>query len=456
MSCGVGLVLILKAMTDDLHAQRAVNPVREGLDRTGLYHSFRLPDGRVLEGAMPLEYQDVRWAAFGLPEDLTGQRALDIGPWDGYFTFELERRGAQVMAIDYTDLDTFRRLHQLFASRADYRQMEVYEVSPEATGTFDIVLFLGVLYHLKHPLLALEKICAITTGACFIDSFVVDPEAYRNGQNSPIPYAEFYETGELGGQLDNWCGPTVSQVLAWARASGFAQATVMNVTGTTVCVRADRHWQNLPPVTDPPLNLLGVNSPTRGGRTFDTRKEEYLAFWCPWTGPAPTLDTIYPEVDGFGIAPMFCKVTETSLMVNTRLPPGLEPGVHQARLRVAGSDWSPPVEFFVDLPALAGEIQVRAIQDGVILTDEVEWNHGGWLTVWVEGLSEWADVGNVIVEVDGVPHRPQAVTMNQINLRLRPLFTAGDHILTVTHRHQQSLPVTFQLQGTAPGIKGLP
>ena len=66
-------------MSDDLHARRAVNPVRDGLERTGLYHSMRLPDGRVLEGAMPLSYQEDRWRWFGLPDDLTGRKALDVG-----------------------------------------------------------------------------------------------------------------------------------------------------------------------------------------------------------------------------------------------------------------------------------------------------------------------------------------------------------------------------------------
>src|SRR5947209_1488573 len=70
--------------------EHSYNPVREGLDRTGLYHSFRLPDGRVLEGAMPLSFLEDRVASFGLPQDLRGKRVLDIGPWDGYFTFEME------------------------------------------------------------------------------------------------------------------------------------------------------------------------------------------------------------------------------------------------------------------------------------------------------------------------------------------------------------------------------
>lgn len=161
---------------NDLIEKRGRNSVREGLERTGLYHSFRLPDGQVLPGSLDLAALEERMASFRLPKDLTGKRVLDISPWDGYFTFELERRGADVTAIDYVDLDTFRELHRAFDSHAEYRRMEVYELDPRHMGTFDIVLCLGVLYHLKHPLLALEKICAVTRELCIVDTFVVDGE----------------------------------------------------------------------------------------------------------------------------------------------------------------------------------------------------------------------------------------------------------------------------------------
>lgn len=433
--------------------------MREGLERTGLYHSIRLPDGRVLEGAMPLAYQEERWESFGLPADLSGWRALDVGPWDGYFTFELERRGADVTAIDYADLDTFRKLHRLMGSRARYRKLDVYDASPATLGEFDVVLLLGVLYHLKHPLLALERICAITREVCIVETFVVDSADFRAGTAAPIPYAEFYETGELGGQLDNWCGPTVSQVQAWVRAAGFASATVLKVTDTTVRVRADRRWRDLPPATLPALVLHGVTSPATGGRSFDSRKEDYLSFWCAWDEPsAPPLDQVYPELDGFGIAPIFAERTATGLMVTTRLPPGLAPGAHRARLRVGGHDWSPHAPIYVDLEPLPGPLSIRGLQDAVSYqAGVVDWEQGGWLAVWVTGLSELADRANVVVYVDGVPHGPQAIDTGngQINVALRPLFDAGEHSVTVEHLGRRSDPAHFTLQGECPPIKGI-
>src|SRR5260370_16321995 len=122
----------------------------------------------------------------------------------------MERRGAEVTALDYADLDTFRALHHAYNSRAKYERLDVYQLDPARHGMFDIVLCLGVLYHLKHPLLALEKICAVTRELCIMDSFVVDGEAWLRGEPPPYPYVEFYEARELAGQLANWSGPTVT------------------------------------------------------------------------------------------------------------------------------------------------------------------------------------------------------------------------------------------------------
>ena len=112
---------------------------------------------------MALDGQKHRIAQFPIPEDLRGKRVLDIGAWDGWFSFEMERRGAEVLAIDNWDNPRFHEVRRLLNSRVEYRQMDVYDLTPARIGRFDIVLFFGVLYHLKHPLLALERVCALTT-----------------------------------------------------------------------------------------------------------------------------------------------------------------------------------------------------------------------------------------------------------------------------------------------------
>ena len=121
------------------------------------YHSIELPDGSVLPGLQPIEHLRWRLDLFGLPEDLRGKRVLDVGAWDGWFSFECERRGAEVVAVDCIALDTFHEAKELIGSKVEYLTLDVNELSASKLGTFDIVLFFGVLYHLRHPLLGLEK-----------------------------------------------------------------------------------------------------------------------------------------------------------------------------------------------------------------------------------------------------------------------------------------------------------
>src|SRR5579884_1587362 len=119
--------------------------------KQGWWHSFELPDGSVIEGVCELQELKNRIAQFPIPEDLRGKRVLDIGAWDGWFTFEMERRGAEVVAIDVWDNPRFRHMHRVLGSRAAYLLLDVYDLDPDHIGRFDIVLFMGVLYHLKHP-----------------------------------------------------------------------------------------------------------------------------------------------------------------------------------------------------------------------------------------------------------------------------------------------------------------
>src|SRR6202046_5001162 len=149
----------------------------QALDRLGWYHSMELPDGRVIAGFQSIERLRARIAQFHIPGDLRGKRVLDIGAWDGWFSFEMERRGAEVLAIDNWDNPRFHQARAMLNSRVEYRQMDMYELTPERVGRFDIVLFLGVLYHLKHPLLALERVCALATGLAAVGSLLL-----REGQ----------------------------------------------------------------------------------------------------------------------------------------------------------------------------------------------------------------------------------------------------------------------------------
>jgi tRNA (mo5U34)-methyltransferase len=444
---------------NDLLAKRRYNPAGAALAETGLYHSFRLDDGVILHGVLSLEQLEARLAAFRLPLDLAGRRVLDIGAWDGYFAFEMERRGADVTAIDYVDLDTFRAVHRAIQSQVTFLRMDVYELDPKVHGTFDIVLCLGVLYHLKHPLLALEKMCAVTADQCIVETFVIDGESTRQGVRPPLPFLEFYERDELGGQLDNWCGPTVSAVESVVRAAGFASAEVLLVTPTHATVAAHRKWKNLPPDDEDAVRLVGLNCHAHAGKSFQSRKEEYIALWCEWKAPAaPPLSSVFPEVSGFGVAPMSCTLTSVGLLVSLRVPPGLAPGTHSARLKIGNSRWSDPLEFFVDLPPIDTIPTIVIAQDGIQwLSDEVDWGTGGWLSLWAEGLSAEADPGNTVVEINGLPHFPDKVCPEngQINVQLRPLILPGLCEVRIGHRGQFGPAKTIKVKGRPPTIRGL-
>lgn len=437
--------------------QRRRNTTQPGLDATGLYHSFVLPDGRVLPGAMTVEEAYDRLKSYGLPEDLTAMRVLDVGPWDGFYTFECERRGAFVTAVDYVDYDTFRELARAFQSKADYRQLDVYEIQPSLLGTFDIVLLLGVLYHLKHPLLGLERVCSVTRDLCIIDTFVIDGREWQRGERPPLPYMEFYERDEMAGQLDNWCGPTVDAVAAMARTAGFATVEILKVTDTTARFAARRRWAHLPPDAEPPVVLKGLTHHLNRGRSFRSEKEEYLLLWVD-TAEAPDESAVFVEVDGLATPLLYRKLTAHGLEVATRVPPGLLRGRHEARLKIGASQWSAPEAFFVDLDAATAPVAIAAIQDGATWTSGVvDWAGGGWMTLWVKGLTAEADSGNTTVDVGGVPHSPEAVhpESGQVNVRLRPAIGAGVHGVRVRHRGIVSASAAVTVNGERPSLKGL-
>src|SRR5205085_1263649 len=112
---------------------------------------------------------------FGLPDELSGKRVLDIGCAEGFFSFESERRGArEVIGIDSFP-DSVRRFNVVKEARqsnATAYLLNVYDLDPRRLGTFDVVLFYGVFYHLKHPQHALEKIKSVCTGQLLFQTLV--------------------------------------------------------------------------------------------------------------------------------------------------------------------------------------------------------------------------------------------------------------------------------------------
>lgn len=144
---------------------------------------------------------------YGLPDDLTGMRVLDIGCAEGFFSFEAERRGArEVIGIDSFP-DSVRRFNivkQARQSNANAYLMNVYDLDPKRLGTFDLVLFYGVFYHLKHPQYALERIRSVCVGDLLFQTHMLEDPAVKGE-----PWARFYPHGMMSGAQKENFDPTV-------------------------------------------------------------------------------------------------------------------------------------------------------------------------------------------------------------------------------------------------------
>src|ERR1039458_1576805 len=366
----------------------------------GWWHSFELPDGSRIEGIASLESLRQRLGQFPIADDLRGKRVLDIGCWDGWFSFEMERRGAEVMAIDCWDNPRFRQMHAAYRSKVDYRLIDMYELTPARIGRFDVVLFMGVLYHLKHPLLALERVCALTTDMAAIDSFIL-----REGQHPPEQLLrhilEFYETDEMGGQTDNWFGPSLPALLGMCRVAGFARVelcSVLDFGAQVACYRRGKEQEG----PGKPPHLVTALHAENFGLNFRSDLDSWVAIW--FDSPlALNHDNVQPEVSGFGSRPLsVTELREHFWQVNFKLPPLTRPGWHQVRVRLAGGPRSNPQSIALDLPFVPGRVRLGKVCDGTTWKPgELDTAKGSAITFWLEGLPENADLNNVTATLGG-------------------------------------------------------
>jgi tRNA (mo5U34)-methyltransferase len=181
----------------------AVQALEQAKD-IGWYHTLELAPGHVTEGMFDLRDQ---MHHYGLPERLDGKRALDVGTWDGFWAFEMERRGAEVISLDIDDerdLDWpprrrpksfpegprgegFRIAREIYGSRVERVNLNIYDATPEEIGTFDLVFCGSVLIHLRDQLLALERIANLCTG-----TFISAEEYDRVAQLFPFSFSRYH------------------------------------------------------------------------------------------------------------------------------------------------------------------------------------------------------------------------------------------------------------------------
>ena len=202
-------------------------------------------------------------------------------------------------------------------SNVDYRILDVDELSERTLGTFDYVLFLGVLYHLRHPLLGLERVCALTNadGLACIESFVTDADE-RAGEC----HLEFYETDELGGQIDNWFGPTTHCLVSLCRSAGFARANLLYNDDRRAGVACFRKHDAVRTDSETPLLAVAINN-RHEDQYFSPGKDEYICLHFHYGRDASRNDVLVEVGDSEVPALIAAPTGPGRWQVNVRLPP---------------------------------------------------------------------------------------------------------------------------------------
>jgi tRNA (mo5U34)-methyltransferase len=231
--------------------------LRARADALGWFHSIDLGDGVVTRG---LSDSGATVRPEQLP-DFTGRSVLDIGAWDGYYSFLAERCGAsRVVALDHyvwgvdiaareaywnecrergvlpdqgRDLTDFWRpdlpgrrgfelAREVLHSNVEPLVADFATVDLDTVGTFDIVLYLGVLYHMKEPLRCLERVRAVTGEVAVIETAAIwMPSA------AGVPLVRFLAGSELNRDFGNWYQPNIEGLQALAHAAGFSRTEVV-------------------------------------------------------------------------------------------------------------------------------------------------------------------------------------------------------------------------------------
>jgi len=192
-----------------------------------------------------------------LPEDLSGKTVLDVGCNAGFYSLEAKRRGAaRVLGID-SQRNLIRQatfVRELQGVDIDYRRMSVYDLDPHAIGQFDVTLALGLLYHCKHLVLALEKLFIVTRELLILETAIYPPKktpssfTYEVGGLRPLlhPLAYVENAPDAKEAIYNWFLPGVEALGALLRNIGFDAVEVLPLTQDDRAIFACRKLQPYP------------------------------------------------------------------------------------------------------------------------------------------------------------------------------------------------------------------
>lgn len=227
------------------------------------WHSMDVGEGIITNGFKTPDILAAELEALHLP-DLKGKTVLDIGAWDGFFSFEAERQGsARVLALDHyvwsLDLAAQRRyweqcqekgivpdpyhtvpglwhpeellgkkgfdtVHNALGSQVESLVADFMTMNLDNIGVFDIVLYLGVLYHIENPLEALKRVAKVTQELAIIETVATILPGCEH-----TALCEFFESNELNADISNWWAPNLKALQGMCRAAGFRRVKPMVV-----------------------------------------------------------------------------------------------------------------------------------------------------------------------------------------------------------------------------------
>jgi tRNA (mo5U34)-methyltransferase len=207
----------------------------------------------------PVEHPRPTWEKVKacLPEDLSGQTVLDVGCNAGFYSIEMKRRGAaRVLGID-SQRDLIRQavlVRKVTRLDIDYQRMSVYDLDPHDLGQFDITLALGLIYHCKHLVLALEKLFLVTRRLLVLETAIYPPEkspesfAYPMGGGQPTlhPLAYIENPPDAKEAIYNWFLPGTAALSALLKNIGFDEVKVFPGVQSDRAVLACRKLQPYP------------------------------------------------------------------------------------------------------------------------------------------------------------------------------------------------------------------
>lgn len=206
------------------------------------FHNLRLGDTVQVQTAPdhPLgDFPANFWEFFkhAVPDDLSGQSVLDIGCNGGFYSFEMKRRGAaRVIGVDHDPvyLNQARFAREQLGLDVEFAQGDVYDIDRlVGDQQFDFVVFMGVLYHLRHPLYALEKVAGLVRGRLLfqsmergswdtLDGFPAEDYPFSERDvffDDRFPRLHFIEHAYAGDRT-NWWIPNAACTAALLRSSG--------------------------------------------------------------------------------------------------------------------------------------------------------------------------------------------------------------------------------------------